>query len=88
MSVKVQPVALGLCGTCSASHVFVEGDRQRMICGATYGAPLELRSLVSSCNSYYEKGRTSKNDFEEIATIIRVDKSGRFIGFKGPKKED
>jgi hypothetical protein len=75
-----------LCASCEDGQV-VRGLResQELTWCLRYAERAVIPWPVGDCNVYRKRGGTSLRDFEQVATVITLSKTGK-VGFLDPKK--
>lgn len=89
MNWKMQRDGLGLCGSCSYGKV-TRDDRGLVEVKCYKGGgvtPQPIRRPLAECSMYYQRDRTTRADYEELAWMVRADKKGMFAGFTRPYGE-
>lgn len=79
----------GLCGSCRNAHIvdFDNGTYEIFCAERAYGNRPIIRRPVVHCTDHMDKARATQHEMEQLAWVVRTDKSGKVLGFRPPEKK-
>lgn len=82
--IKAKALAGSLCLKCANGTIVVGETQERVYCGY-FDKSVEF--IVKECSSFRNRYSVTLSQMEELAWILKTDKSKSFVGFERPKED-